>query len=523
MSGGNTPAPTSTPAPTATPVPGETPAYVTSTSINMPGTGATIAACLTGGTGASARSDGFIDLQGGGKTATFTIPAPQAGIYYVQIKATAASAIRVEANDAYYQEMTTVPSTFVNTDASGKYAYIYLNEGDNNVTLINYGSNFTLYQLEIKRTNSIYEEGTFFDMSDLKAMSGGNTPVPTAGPAVTPGPNGLVVGNAIDYNNAPYAGVYKVRSDRAVTITNETGHTATLQPNVEQYFYLIKGDNDITKSDSAANLIFTVLQNNGMSYINHVNAGTAPIVNSNTYFGPANYADGATISSFVVATTGNATTSSDTVTLAPGASVTVQGNIAMDGLYYIQVQFTADGTNSLECETTTGHFTQINQHRSGWNYYYDVNTYDMDPVYMRSGTEAVTITNVGSTTCSFTGVRIARSSSYSDDPQMVLSNCKVIPVTVGDAPVLVDGFKGFALEGDTATVSYTKATDTNPEAITLYIAEYAGNKLVQVNLVVVDTTKQVVGTTEAYSVSLPSASAGTVKAMLLDANLAPLF
>ncbi|MBO5409026.1 MAG: alkaline phosphatase, partial [Clostridia bacterium] len=85
---------TATPAPTATPVPGETPAYVTSTSINMPGTGATIAACLTGGTGASARSDGFIDLQGGGKTATFTIPAPQAGIYYVQIKATAASAIR---------------------------------------------------------------------------------------------------------------------------------------------------------------------------------------------------------------------------------------------------------------------------------------------------------------------------------------------------------------------------------------------------------------------------------------------
>ena len=119
-------------------------------------------------------------------------------------------------------------------------------------------------------------------------------------------------------------------------------------------------------------------------------------------------------------------------------------------------------------------------------------------------------------------MRLSKTSNYSQN--LGWDNVKiVIDETIEPTPIPVDEFKGFAVSGSTATVNYTKATNTNPEAITLYIAEYAGNKLVQVNLLVIDTTEQAVGTTAPYSVSLPNTATGTVKAMLLDANLVPLF
>ena len=102
------------------------------------------------------------------------------------------------------------------------------------------------------------------------------------------------------------------------------------------------------------------------------------------------------------------------------------------------------------------------------------------------------------------------------------SYCNTATATVS-VTQLVSEFKGFTVANSTATVSYTKTNTSNPEAITLYIAEYAGNKLVQINLVPINTTAQTVGTTKEYSVSLPKAATGTVKAMLLDANLVPLF
>ncbi|MBE7019144.1 MAG: hypothetical protein E7413_04640, partial [Ruminococcaceae bacterium] len=107
---------------------------------------------------------------------------------------------------------------------------------------------------------------------------------------------------------------------------------------------------------------------------------------------------------------------------------------------------------------------------------------------------------------------------------------KEIAAVTGDATytaqyeaILLDGFTGFALNGDTATVTYKKAADAKDGIVTLFVAEYVGNQLVQVNLVPIDTTAQEVGTAQGYSVSLPTASTGTVKAMLLNANLVPLF
>ncbi len=107
---------------------------------------------------------------------------------------------------------------------------------------------------------------------------------------------------------------------------------------------------------------------------------------------------------------------------------------------------------------------------------------------------------------------------------------KEIAAVTGDATytaqydaILLDGFTGFALNGDTASVTYKKAADADDGIVTLFVAEYVGNKLVQINLIVIDTTEQEVGTTVDYSISLNTASTGTVKAMLLNANLVPLF
>ena len=74
-------------------------------------------------------------------------------------------------------------------------------------------------------------------------------------------------GDVVDYNDAPYAGVYQVTSDKAVTLTNETGHTVTLAAGETDYFYLIKGNNNMTISDETAALTFTSLDNNGLDYI----------------------------------------------------------------------------------------------------------------------------------------------------------------------------------------------------------------------------------------------------------------
>ncbi|MBR5239357.1 MAG: alkaline phosphatase, partial [Clostridia bacterium] len=388
-----------------------------------------------------------------GAEATVTLNVPVSGIYYISLQSPdkKVSTIYMESDTGYYGEMTPYTGNLqyaVNEANPKELITMYLRAGTTTLTLKNLGAGVAnLQTIQVKQTQELTGIAAYIpqlNIAHCKVVEYAKTeeptptptatPTPTTAPTVTPGPEGWREGDVASVSNAPYAGVYKVYSDKAVTITNETGHTATLQPGVSKYFYLIKGANNITKSDSTANLTFTVLKDNGMDYINNVNAGTAPTHDSNTYFGPAASAGGATTSSFVASTTGSATASGDTITLAPGASVTFQGNIATAGLYYIQVQFTADGSNKLDLETSSGHYAQINQHRTGWNYYYDISTYDMDPVYMRSGVETLTITNTGSATCSFTGIRFARTSSTDIAYAMKLANCKVIPVAVGDAP-----------------------------------------------------------------------------------------
>ena len=95
--------------------------------------------------------------------------------------------------------------------------------------------------------------------------------------ALVPATAVFAAGDTISYTDAPYAGVYQVTSNKAVTLTNETGHTVTLKAGVADYFYLIKGNNNITKSVSSATLTFTASDGNGLDYLNQVSQTNEPI------------------------------------------------------------------------------------------------------------------------------------------------------------------------------------------------------------------------------------------------------
>ena len=59
--------------------------------------------------------------------------------------------------------------------------------------------------------------------------------------------------------SAPYAGVYKVKSDAAVTVTTELGSVAALAAGGEGYVYLLQGANKISVNNTNAELTFSKL------------------------------------------------------------------------------------------------------------------------------------------------------------------------------------------------------------------------------------------------------------------------
>ncbi|MBO4999376.1 MAG: hypothetical protein J6C58_00930, partial [Bacteroidaceae bacterium] len=84
-------------------------------------------------------------------------------------------------------------------------------------------------------------------------------------------------GAVVDYNDAPYAGVYAVTADKATTITTEIGSVTELSAGGTGYLYLVKGANEVDITNGAT-LTITDLDNNGLSYIDRVNIPNEPII-----------------------------------------------------------------------------------------------------------------------------------------------------------------------------------------------------------------------------------------------------
>ncbi|MBQ7792217.1 MAG: hypothetical protein IJ367_01830, partial [Clostridia bacterium] len=241
---------------------------------------------------------------------------------------------------------------------------------------------------------------------------------------------------AVDYTNAPYAGVYEVTSDKDVTLTNETGHTVTLAAGATDYFYLIKGNNNITGIDDAT-LTFTALEGNGMDYLAEVDAGTAPISTLHTYMGPT--AEGTNVVDYYVSADGTVGVGADYVQIAAGSAATfevtmTEGNA---GIYYLNIQLNDNNTNTVRIETSTGHYGEIGQYQWGWNYLFAQGTTDIENVYLREGLNTITVINNGSAPATVGGIRLSRTSSLVGnadyDDQLNLANCKVI--LEGEEPV----------------------------------------------------------------------------------------
>ena len=334
--------------------------------------------------------------------AKFVVNSTETGLYFLQMKQAWAQAtkIRVETDKNYYGELSLPAnsSSFVNTNSSGSREYIYLEEGENTIVVINNSNNASdLFNCELKNTNL---ESTTLTMDQVKSFTTSVAPEawatqsPTEAPTQTAAPDvsewGWVDEVTADAAGtvtvvAPYAGVYLAQSDKAVTLTNETNHTVTLEANTPDYFYLIEGENKVTVSN-AATVKFGGLTGNGMDYLSQVEHGSFHITTQNVTI--------------------------DNVKLAAKATVSYDITVPQAGMYYFAYQWSMDANNFVfTFETDTGTYGKVKHVTYGWNHF-GGETY-VKYTYLREGTNTLKITNENNSTVTLNQVRISETTSYS--------------------------------------------------------------------------------------------------------------
>ena len=239
--------------------------------------------------------------------------------------------------------------------------------------------------------------------------------------------------DAVNYNDAPYAGVYAVSADKATTVTTEIGSVATLAAGETGYVYLLKGANVLTNSANA-NLTFTGLAGNGLAYLDQVTAeiplapsSISELTLSGNYTNPqAPYTDYGAAG----------------VALGTDGSVDVTLTAPAAGLYVTQIQFATDAQAQMTVESDTGFYGVINQQagRVGWNELHQgthgVGNQDMEIMFLRAGANTITFKNTGAVDTLITKIKLAKTGSLASleayNWQLNLENLK---------PVLVEGFE----------------------------------------------------------------------------------
>lgn len=283
--------------------------------------------------------------------------------------------------------------------------------------------------------------------------------------------------------NAPYAGVYQVTSDKDVTVTNETGHTATLTAGETSFFYLIKGCNNLILSDKTATLTFTELEGNGMDYIAEVDAGAAPL------------------------TSANKETISILKQIPVGGAVTVTADIEQAGIYYLQMQIWDNCTNLIGVATDTGFCGTIQQYQYGWNILEKgAGTTDLLIVYLREGLNTFTIINHGDTASYINAMAICNTEEFntSEYPQyasqLSMNECNVISahksaIWVGAAQNQTGYFNGYAggtetdnelNPGDSVEITVENLPYTGVYAFQLFIESITGGNVANVKVMTAD-------------------------------------
>ncbi len=323
---------------------------------------------------------------GPGATYTYNVNIPESGMYYIntQISDTASNADIVF---EYETGLSTVTRNYqygwcLNGD-DGDMEYVYLRAGEQTVTATNTASHWIkLNDFRISDTAS-YSAGICFDVDrfiiDESAAEPTATPTPTATPAAM---------ETVTYT-APYAGVFQVTSNKAVTLTNETGHYVTLAANTPGKLFLIQGVNTIATTDKSATLTFTELDDQGLEYLSSVAHNDYPYGHNEHTFVP-------------------------TVNVAAGSTVTVTANVPKAGFYYLSLQRLSSPTNAvMTIETETGMYAAINETIWGWNH--NGTDGNAEFVYLRAGQQTFTITNGSSAYLTFDNLRISETVNWHDN------------------------------------------------------------------------------------------------------------
>ncbi len=301
-------------------------------------------------------------------------------------------------------------------------------------------------------------------------------------------------------HTASYAGVYAVTSDKTVTVTSELGSKATITAGATKYIYLLKGANNLTVSNSSAKLTFTNLPNNGMDYFSEVTIAKEPMISGQE----------------------DLVKKGLNKTLAPGESYTVTytPSKGLAGLVYPYIYFTDANENIFRITSDTGFYADILKPIGIHNTLAcaDAANDDLELLYVRSGKNTITITNIGKqmgvvSNISFHSVGELATMKWKD--QLNVANLKPI--------IESDSFSAITLNGKakTATVSFTNYNTADDGQVLLVLASYNENQMTAVDVTVIDTDAQIVGTTREYSVDLPEANGTLLRAMLLNENLEP--
>lgn len=205
----------------------------------------------------------------------------------------------------------------------------------------------------------------------------------------------IAAGDAVDYNDAPYAGVYAVSSNVATTVTTEIGSVTNLAAGETGYIYLVKGANDVNITNGAT-LTITDLDDNGLEYLSQVNIPTEPVL-----FGQE-----------------DEVASNLYKTLVPGESYTFTytPSQGLNGIVYPYLYFSDTVENTYEVTSDTGFITTIykpNGYASSlaWS---DAARAETALLYIRSGAQEITIKNIGSNTGMLNSIKIHSVGEYQD-------------------------------------------------------------------------------------------------------------
>ncbi len=221
---------------------------------------------------------------------------------------------------------------------------------------------------------------------------------------------------AVDYTDAPYAGVYAVTSNVATTVTTEAGSVTELAAGVTGYTFLVKGANQVQVSNGA-NLTITALEDNGKAYYDQV-----------------------TIPNVLITGTSDThdVTSATTITLASGESRTLTHTANHGaGIYYPYLSGTEGGT--IRVTSDTGFYADILLRGGSSSAWADgSNKGDPEIVYLKAGEQTITLTNIGSSTVNVDTTRFGTTFPFISNDlwlgQMAMKELKVVPYVAEPEP-----------------------------------------------------------------------------------------